>query len=65
LQQVIIKFALVLTGLVAENDFLTPAVPVVFFNAKWILEAIFGNYKLAVDYVSTSEIAAMHPRRTA
>ncbi|MFM0762080.1 phenylalanine--tRNA ligase subunit beta [Streptococcus suis] len=65
LPQEINKFALVLTGLVAEKDFQTPAVPVDFFHAKGILKAVFAHYKLAVDFVATSEIAALHPGRTA
>lgn len=65
LPQEINKFALALTGSVTEKDFQTAAVPVDFFHAKGILEAIFDHYGLAVSYVATSEIAALHPGRTA
>ncbi|MGT2949795.1 phenylalanine--tRNA ligase subunit beta [Streptococcus cuniculi] len=65
LPQEITKFAFVLTGLVAEKDFQTPAVPVDFFHAKGILEALFAKYSLDVSYVATSDLAALHPGRTA
>jgi len=54
-----------LTGLVAEKDFQTPAVPVDFFYAKGILEALFARLGLEVTYTATSEIASLHPGRTA
>lgn len=65
LPQEITKFALVLTGLVAEQDFQTAAVPVDFFHAKGIVEALFAKYSLEVHYVPTSDLAALHPGRTA
>ncbi|MGT2799358.1 phenylalanine--tRNA ligase subunit beta [Streptococcus marmotae] len=65
LPQEIMKFAFALTGLVAEKDFQTAAVPVDFFHAKGILEALFAKYSLEVSYVATSSLAALHPGRTA
>lgn len=65
LPQEINKFALALTGLVAEKDFQTAAVAVDFFHAKGILEAIFAKYNLAVTYQATSEMENLHPGRTA
>jgi len=59
------SFAFALTGLVAEKDFQTPAVPVDFFYAKGILEALFARLGLEVTYTATSEIASLHPGRTA
>ncbi|MER0122181.1 phenylalanine--tRNA ligase subunit beta [Streptococcus sp. ZJ93] len=65
LPQEITKFAFALTGLVAEKDFQTAAVPVDFFHAKGIVEALFAKYSLEVNYVATSSLAALHPGRTA
>ncbi|MBF0778551.1 phenylalanine--tRNA ligase subunit beta [Streptococcus cuniculi] len=65
LPQEITKFAFALTGLVAEKDFQTAAVPVDFFHAKGVLEALFAKYSLEVHYVATSSLAALHPGRTA
>jgi len=59
------SFAFALTGLVAEKDFQTAAVPVDFFYAKGILEALFTRLGLEVTYTATSEIASLHPGRTA
>ncbi|CAG5635232.1 phenylalanyl-tRNA synthetase, beta chain [Streptococcus pneumoniae] len=59
------SFAFALTGLVAEKDFQTAAVPVDFFYAKGILEALFTRLGLQVTYTATSEIASLHPGRTA
>ncbi|MET3558162.1 phenylalanyl-tRNA synthetase beta chain [Streptococcus rupicaprae] len=59
------SFALVLTGLVADKDFQTPAVPVDFFYAKGILETIFDQLGLEVTYVAKSDVASLHPGRTA
>ena len=59
------SFAFVLTGLVAEKDFQTAAVPVDFFYAKGILEALFTRLGLEVTYTATAEIASLHPGRTA
>ena len=46
-------FAFALTGLVAEKDFQTAAVPVDFFYAKGILEALFARLGLQVTYTAT------------
>ena len=46
--------------LVAEKDFQTAAVPVDFFYAKGILEALFARLGLDVTYTATSEIASLH-----
>ena len=61
----LIAFAFALTGLVAEKDFQTAAVPVDFFYAKGILEALFTRLGLEVTYTATTEIASLHPGRTA
>lgn len=65
LPQEISKFAFVLTGLVAEKDFQTVAVPVDFFHAKGIVEALLAKYNLTAEFRATSAIAALHPGRTA
>lgn len=59
------SFAFALTGLVAEKDFQTPAVPVDFFYAKGILEVLFTRLGLEVTYTATQEIKSLHPGRTA
>ena len=59
------SFAFGLTGLVTEKDFQTPAVPVDFFYAKGILEALFDRLGLKVEYTATQALAGMHPGRTA
>lgn len=59
------SFAFALTGLVAEKDFQTPAVPVDFFYAKGILEALFARLGLEATYTATQEIKSLHPGRTA
>ena len=59
------SFAFALTGLVAEKDFQTPAVPVDFFYAKGILEALFTRLGLVATYTATQEIKSLHPGRTA
>lgn len=59
------SFAFALTGLVTEKDFQTPAVPVDFFYAKGILEALFDRLGLKVEYTATQALTGMHPGRTA
>ena len=59
------SFAFALTGLVTEKDFQTPAVPVDFFYAKGILEALFDRLGLKVEYTATQALTSMHPGRTA
>ena len=59
------SFAFALTGLVTEKDFQTPAVPVDFFYAKGILEALFDRLGLKVEYTTTQALTSMHPGRTA
>ena len=59
------SFVFALTGLVTEKDFQTPAVPVDFFYAKGILEALFDRLGLKVEYTATQALAGMHPGRTA
>ena len=59
------SFAFALTGLVAEKDFQTAAVPVDFFYAKGILEVLFARLGLEVTYTATQEIKSLHPGRTA
>ena len=59
------SFAFALTGLVTEKDFQTPAVPVDFFYAKGILEALLDRLGLNVEYTATQAFTSMHPGRTA
>lgn len=59
------SLAIAVTGLVAEKDFQTPAVPVDFFYLKGIVEAIFAKLGLAVTYTANQDLASMHPGRTA
>ncbi|WP_314913167.1 phenylalanine--tRNA ligase subunit beta [Streptococcus constellatus] len=59
------SFAFALTGLVSEKDFQTSAVPVDFFYAKGVLEALFDRLGLKVEYTVTQALASMHPGRTA
>ncbi|WP_247936025.1 phenylalanine--tRNA ligase subunit beta [Streptococcus constellatus] len=59
------SFAFALTGLVAEKDFQTSAVPVDFFYAKGVLEALFDRLGLKIEYTVTQALASMHPGRTA
>ena len=65
LPQEVETFAFALTGLVAEKDFQTPAVPVDFFYAKGIVEALFDKLDLSVDFVAEKGLANLHPGRTA
>ncbi|KXT76234.1 phenylalanine--tRNA ligase subunit beta [Streptococcus sp. DD12] len=58
-------FAIALTGLVQAKDFQTLAQPVDFFYAKGILEALFDRLGLAVTYQAKTDLAGMHPGRTA
>ncbi|MTR03741.1 phenylalanine--tRNA ligase subunit beta [Streptococcus salivarius] len=58
-------FAFAISGLVAEKDFQTKATPVDFFYAKGIVEALFDKLEVSVDYVTTKDLASMHPGRTA
>ena len=59
------SFAFALTGLVTEKDFQTSAIPVDFFYAKGILEALFDRLGLNVEYTATQALTSMHPGRTA
>ncbi|MGC4387982.1 phenylalanine--tRNA ligase subunit beta, partial [Streptococcus suis] len=45
----ITSLAFALSGLVTEKDFQTRAVPVDFFHAKGVLEALFTKLGLEVD----------------
>lgn len=65
LPQEVSKFALVMTGLVAEKDFQTPAVAVDFFHAKGIVESLLAKYGLTAQFRATSQVTALHPGRTA
>ena len=58
-------FGMTLSGLVAEKDFQTTAVPVDFFYAKGIVEMIFAQLNLDVTYIAEKDMANMHPGRTA
>ncbi|WP_241209318.1 phenylalanine--tRNA ligase subunit beta, partial [Streptococcus sp. DD11] len=59
------SFAFALTGLVQEKDFQTKAVPVDFFYAKGVAEALFDRLGLEADYRATDQLPSMHPGRTA
>lgn len=65
LPQEISKFSLALTGLVAEKDFQTAAVPVDFFHAKGIVEALLAKFGLTASFQASNSVAALHPGRTA
>ncbi|WP_162011083.1 phenylalanine--tRNA ligase subunit beta [Streptococcus sp. S784/96/1] len=65
LPQEVNTFAFAISGLVAEKDFQTPAVPVDFFYAKGILETLFDKLGLAVAYTADKSVASLHPGRTA
>ncbi|AXJ13395.1 phenylalanine--tRNA ligase subunit beta [Streptococcus pluranimalium] len=58
-------FGMTLSGLVAEKDFQTTAVPFDFFYAKGIVEMIFAQLNLDVTYIAEKDMANMHPGRTA
>lgn len=58
-------FAFAISGLVAEKDFQTEAIPVDFFYAKGIVEALADKLGLALDFVADKSLASMHPGRTA
>ena len=65
LPQEVETFAFALTGLVAEKDFQTKAVPVDFFYAKGIVEALADKLNLSFDFVTEKNLDSMHPGRTA
>ncbi|TWS95536.1 phenylalanine--tRNA ligase subunit beta [Streptococcus sp. sy018] len=58
-------FAMALTGLVQDKDFQTQAVPVDFFYAKGMIEALAEKLNLTFDFVASQELAELHPGRTA
>lgn len=58
-------FAFAICGLVAQKDFQTQAQAVDFYHAKGILDTLFANLNLKVQYVPTKDLASMHPGRTA
>ncbi|WP_317335201.1 phenylalanine--tRNA ligase subunit beta [Streptococcus orisratti] len=58
-------FAFAISGLVVEKDFQTKAIPVDFFYAKGIVEALADKLGLALDFVADKSLASMHPGRTA
>lgn len=58
-------FAFAISGLVVEKDFQTKAIPVDFFYAKGIVEALADKLGLALDFVSDKSLVCMHPGRTA
>ncbi|MBJ8325891.1 phenylalanine--tRNA ligase subunit beta [Streptococcus pacificus] len=58
------KLAFAITGLVADKDFQTKATPVDFFYAKGVLETLFRQLNISVDYQAT-KMENMHPGRTA
>ena len=65
LPQEVETFAFVLSGLVAEKDFQIKAVPVDFFYAKGIVEALADKLNLSFDFVAEKGLDSMHPGRTA
>ena len=65
LPQEVETFAFARSGLVAEKDFQTKAVPVDFFYAKGIVEALADKLNLGFDFVAEKDLDSMHPGRTA
>ncbi len=65
LPQEVETFAFALSGLVGEKDFQTKAVPVDFFYAKGIVEALADKLNLSFDFVAEKDLDSMHPGRTA
>jgi len=65
LPQEVETFAFALSGLVVEKDFQTKAVPVDFFYAKGIVEALADKLNLSFDFVAEKDLDSMHPGRTA
>ena len=65
LPQEVETFSFALTGLVAEKDFQTKAVPVDFFYVKGIVEALADKLNLSFDFVAEKNLDSMHPGRTA
>ena len=65
LPQEVETFAFALSGLVVEKDFQTKAVPVDFFYAKGIVEALADKLNLSFDFVAEKNLDSMHPGRTA
>lgn len=65
LPQEVETFSFALSGLVAEKDFQTKAVPVDFFYAKGIVEALADKLNLSFDFVAEKNLDSMHPGRTA
>ena len=65
LPQEVETFAFAISGLVAEKDFQTQPVPVDFFYAKGIVEALAEKLNLDIDFVAEKGLNSMHPGRTA
>lgn len=65
LPQEVETFAFAISGLVAEKDFQTQGVPVDFFYAKGIVEALANKLNLSFDFVAEKGLKSMHPGRTA
>ncbi|MEX2804794.1 phenylalanine--tRNA ligase subunit beta [Streptococcus sp. H31] len=58
-------FAVAISGLVAQKDFQTPALPVDFFYIKGIIETLADKLGLHFDFSASKEFSSMHPGRTA
>ncbi|MGT2930564.1 phenylalanine--tRNA ligase subunit beta [Streptococcus dentasini] len=58
-------FAFAMTGLVTDKDFQTEAIPVDFFHAKGIIDALFDKLDLTVEFAADKSLTTMHPGRTA
>lgn len=65
LPQEVETFAFAISGLVKEKDFQTQPVPVDFFYAKGIVEALSAKLNVTLEYVATKDLTSMHPGRTA
>lgn len=65
LPQEVETLSIAVSGLVAEKDFQTQAVPVDFFYVKGIVEALAEKLDLQFDFIAENGLASMHPGRTA
>lgn len=65
LPQEVETFAFALSGLVQEKDFQTQPVPVDFFYAKGIVEALAEKLDVTLEFVAEKDLSSLHPGRTA
>ncbi|AND79605.1 phenylalanine--tRNA ligase subunit beta [Streptococcus pantholopis] len=59
------RFAVAVSGLVAQKDFQTPTLPVDFFYIKGIIETLADKLGLHFDFAASKALSSMHPGRTA